>query len=147
MGSSKDHGGPEAQAGGFHYEFFGPYGPALIVLALPAVVAGLVYACNPEGCLQLWPSLQVPGFPAGMQLYEHEAMLAVVAWFLLIFLLHKLLPGQTVQGVKLPSGGKLSYKLNGEPQPQRIHNGQWHTDGEHAYTTQGSRVLLESSMF
>jgi hypothetical protein len=104
----------QGQAAGFHYEFFGPYGPALIVVALPVVVAGLVFACNPVGCLRLWPSLEVPGFPPGTHLYEHEAMLAVLGWFLLILLLHKLLPGQTLQGVKLPSSGRLSYKLNGK---------------------------------
>lgn len=94
----------------------GPYGPAVIILALPLVVIGLVYACNESGCLQLWPSIWVPGFPPGAALYTHEAMAAVLGWFSLVLLLHKLLPGQVAQGAPLPVPGhpRLEYKLNGE---------------------------------
>eukprot|EP00878_Enallax_costatus_P039401 GHUV01045074.1.p1 GENE.GHUV01045074.1~~GHUV01045074.1.p1 ORF type:complete len:123 (-),score=7.20 GHUV01045074.1:14-382(-) len=97
----------------FHYEFMGPYGPALIIIALPLVVLGLSYACNANGCLQLFPYVYVPGFPASTQLYTHEAMLAVAGWFTLVLVLHLLLPGQTAQGVELPNRRRLTYKLNG----------------------------------
>lgn len=113
----------------FEYEFFGPYGPAVLVFALPCVVLGLVYACNSEGCLQLsqvlqtplsqWSLSLLPGFPSDQPLYSHEAMAAVVGWFALVLLLHVLLPGDTAQGVLLPSGRRLTYKLNGEQQHGR----------------------------
>lgn len=97
----------------FHYEFMGPYGPAVITVALPFVVLGLSYACNAEGCLQLFPQLSMPGFASNTQLYTHEAMLAVVGWFALVLALHLLLPGQTAQGVELPNKRRLTYTLNG----------------------------------
>lgn len=97
----------------FEYEFFGPYGPGLLTLVLPCVVLGLTYACNSEGCLQL-PDLSVPGFPSGQPLYSHEAMAAVLGWFLLVLLLHVVLPGERAQGVLLPTGRRLTYKLNGK---------------------------------
>lgn len=100
----------------FEYEFFGPYGPAVLVPALPFVVLGLVYACNSEGCLQLSQLSAVPGFPSDQPLYSQEAMAAVVGWFLIVLLLHVLLPGDEAQGVLLPSGRRLTYKLNGEQQ-------------------------------
>jgi lamin-B receptor len=107
------------QSSHFEYEFFGPYGPALLVLALPCVVLGLVSACNSEGCLQLSLSLSdilpsIPGFPSDQPLYSHEAMAAVVGWFCAVLLLHVVLPGDTAQGVLLPSGRRLTYKLNGK---------------------------------
>jgi hypothetical protein len=106
----------QAKSEHFEYEFFGPYGPALLVLALPCVVLGLVYACNSEGCLQLSRLSAIPGFPSDQPVYSHEAMAAVVAWFALVLLLHVLLPGDQAQGVLLPTGRRLAYKLNGEQQ-------------------------------
>ncbi|KAF8070897.1 5-methyltetrahydropteroyltriglutamate--homocysteine methyltransferase [Scenedesmus sp. PABB004] len=97
------------------WEFFGPYGPGAIMLALPAVVLGLSWACNADGCLSLWPRLSVPGWPPGTQLYTHEAMVAVLGWFALILALHLLLPGQTARGVELPDKRRLTYKLNAFP--------------------------------
>lgn len=95
------------------WEFFGPYGPVLLVLALPAVVLGLSYACNSEGCLRL-PSLALPGWPQQQPLYSHEAMAMVVGWFFLVLGLHLLLPADTAQGVLLRDGRRLTYRLNGE---------------------------------
>lgn len=95
------------------YEFFGPYGPAVLTAVLPCVVLGLVYACNSEGCFELsYPALT--GFPSDQPLYSHEAMAAVIGWMSTMLLLHVLLPGEQVEGVLLPSGRKLPYKLNGE---------------------------------
>lgn len=96
-----------------HFEFFGPHGPAVLVLALPVVVYGLVYSCNSAGCLQLRPTLRLPGWAPGTQFYTHEAMAVYLAWFLGLTALHLLLPGRRVQGVVLPDGSRLTYKLNG----------------------------------
>jgi Delta14-sterol reductase len=41
-------------------QFFGPHGPLLLVPALPAVVLGLVAACNAEGCLSLSAAFAPP---------------------------------------------------------------------------------------
>ncbi len=98
----------------FEYEFFGPYGPGVLMLALPWVVLGLVYSCNSSGCLQLFPQWQFPGLPKDQKLYTHEAMLAVAGFFALIVALHILVPGTKGKGVMLPDGTRLGYKLNGE---------------------------------
>lgn len=95
------------------FEFFGPHGPALLLFALPAVVLGLVFACNGDGCLSLYPTLSVPGFPAGARLFSWEALAAFSAWFGAVLLLHLVLPGRRAEGVVLPNGGRLTYKLNG----------------------------------
>jgi hypothetical protein len=95
------------------WEFFGPYGPAVLVVALPCVVLGLSFACNPHGCLSL-PSLALPGLHPSQPLYTHEAMAAMVGWFFLVLGLHVLLPADTVEGVLLPNGRRLTYRLNGE---------------------------------
>jgi hypothetical protein len=107
----------------FEYEFFGPHGPAVIVAVLPLVVLALPYACNAQGCLKLWPSFAVPGFPPGQDLYTHQAMLAVLGWFAFTLLLHLLLPGQHVLGVLLPNRTRLTYKLNGEQGVKLEHPG------------------------
>ncbi|GFR49051.1 hypothetical protein Agub_g11077 [Astrephomene gubernaculifera] len=95
-----------------HFEFFGPHGPAILMLALPAVVYGLVIGCNKESCLQLWPEFRLPSPPSGLRLYTHEAFLAFLGWFFGLVALHLLLPGQNVQGVLLSNGKRLTYKLN-----------------------------------
>jgi hypothetical protein len=95
------------------YEFFGPHGPALLLLALPAVVLLLPYACNERGCAEFAPKLSLPGFAPGQPLYTHAAMGVVAGWFALVLLLHLILPGQWAQGVALPDGSRLTYKLNG----------------------------------
>lgn len=56
-------GGKTSKARHQQYEFFGPHGPALLVLLLPATLYGLMYACNEHGCLKLWPRLEAPGWP------------------------------------------------------------------------------------
>lgn len=104
-------GAPHAQ----QFEFFGPHGPALLLLALPLTVLGLAYGCNERGCMQLYPKFWVPGFAPGQPIYTHEAMAAVAGWFALVLLLHLILPGQRAQGVALPDGSRLTYKLNGGP--------------------------------
>jgi delta14-sterol reductase len=99
-------------AGG-DFEFGGPHGPAFIILALPAVVYGLVYACNAGGLLSLYPALSIPGFPAGQEFLTAPGLLGFFGWMALVLLLHLLLPAQKAEGVVLPNGKRLKYRLNG----------------------------------
>lgn len=96
-----------------HYEFFGPHGPALLIVALPLTVLALPWACNERGCLELLPRPRVPGFAPGQPLLTLEALAVAAGWFGLTLLLHVLLPGRYAQGVALPDGSRLTYKLNG----------------------------------
>lgn len=105
MGHQKKH----------EFEFFGPYGPAAIMLLLPATCYGLVYACTRSSCLSLLPELKLPSPQISVDsLFSVEATLVFLAWMGVITLLHLLLPGQRAQGVVLPNGKRLTYKLNGE---------------------------------
>lgn len=96
------------------FEFAGPHGPALLVVALPLVVLALPWLCSERGCVQLWPHFKPPpGFAPGQPLYTHTAMAVVAGWFALVLALHLVLPGATAEGVALPDGSRLKYKLNG----------------------------------
>jgi hypothetical protein len=84
------------------------------VLALPIVVYGLFFGCNRSaGCLQLFPTLSLPVWPQSAQLYSTEATLVFLGWFFGLLALHLLVDGKRVQGVVLPDGSRLTYKLNG----------------------------------
>jgi len=98
---------------GLEYEFFGPYVPGALVVILPSVLYALYLGCNASGCLQLWPNFRLPTLPEHLKLCSWEALGMVVAWLLLVAGLHLLLPGKHAQGVQLPNGGRLVYKLNG----------------------------------
>ena len=120
-----DSGGPAAAAANGsarrprkpkrpEFEFFGPYlGPLGILLGLPAVCYALVYACNASGCMHLAPRFSIPGFPPGQRLFTWQALVAYCAWFAFQAALHLLLPGKRREGVVLPNGSRLRYKLNG----------------------------------
>lgn len=109
MGATPGAHGKQQQ----HFEFFGPWGPAILLFALPATLYALIYGCNSKGCLQLYPSLEIPGFVEGSQLWSSQALVAYVAWFGAVLLLHLALPGSRAEGVVLPNGKRLTYKLNG----------------------------------
>jgi hypothetical protein len=83
------------------------------MVGLPGVCYALVYACNASGCMHLAPRLTVPGFPPGQRLFTWQALAVFLGWFGAQVLLHLLLPGQRRQGVVLPDGSRLTYKLNG----------------------------------
>lgn len=96
-----------------HYEFFGPYlGPIGIVIGLPLLCYALVYACNADGCMHLSP-FSIPGFPADQRFFTWEATGIFLGWMALQVALHLILPGRKLQGVQLPNGSRLTYKLNG----------------------------------
>ena len=95
------------------YEFLGPLlGPVSIMIGLPAVCYGLVYACNSDGCLS-FRNLSVPGLPPQTQLISSRAFLAILGWAAFQTILHLVLPGKHVQGTPLVNGQRLKYKLNG----------------------------------
>jgi hypothetical protein len=103
-----------------NFEFFGPHGPAVLVLVLPAVCFALILGCNMHSCLQLWPELKLPSLQVNMQWYTQEALLGFLVWFFGVALLHVVLPGQRAEGVLLPDGKRLVYKLNGKQSTHHI---------------------------
>jgi len=92
-------------------EFGGPLGVSLMMLGLPVTIWGLFLFCNEkEGLCPDWSRL--PDLDS-YTFYSHEAMAVILGWILFLVLLWKLLPGTWATGVKLPSGERLQYKLNG----------------------------------
>lgn len=95
------------------YEFMGPLvGPVAIIVLLPLVCYGLVYICNAEGCLGV-SGMTIPGFPSQTQLISKEACLVVACWMTFQMALHVTMPGEIAEGVQLPNGKRLKYKLTG----------------------------------
>ena len=96
------------------YEFLGPVrGPTAVMVGLPAVCYGLVYACNAEGCFSV-RSLSLPGLSPQTQLVSAEAFVAIFGWLIFQISLHLLMPGKYVQGTLLANGKRLTYKVNGK---------------------------------
>ena len=100
------------------YEFFGPHVPFLLLFVLPAVLYALIFACNSNGCVSLYPMpiKPAPGFPSGSHIFSWEALAAYVGWFFGLVALHLILPGTLAQGTVLKDGSRLQYKLNCEIQ-------------------------------
>ena len=52
-------------------------------------------------------------WPGVMGLTNNSAMLALLGWYSLSFVLFAALPATEVEGIELNSGGRLKYKFNG----------------------------------
>ena len=67
------------------FEFFGPrLGPIGVMIGMPAICYGLVYACNSTGCVNFDFPLRFPGFPAGSELFSTDATRIVLIWMMLL---------------------------------------------------------------
>jgi Delta14-sterol reductase len=95
------------------YEFGGPIGAFMTVVSLPFVILGLYFLCNGD-CLQLYP-LNIPALPdwSTVEWWNNEAFIVTILWFAWLIVLSFVVPAPSAQGVKLPNGTHLSYKLNG----------------------------------
>ena len=98
------------------YEFGGPIGALGTVLSLPVVIYALYFLCNCTGeCLSLYP-LNIPKLPeyTEVEWWNSSAFFITLAWIVWLVVLYYIIPGPTVQGVKLETGERLSYKMNGK---------------------------------
>lgn len=119
------------------FEFGGPLGAGVTMLALPCVIVGLYAACSaaastasgkgvPEhaavdqsgGCVAV---NDTQGFVAALRavlspadaLLSPWALKVVAGWILLQGCLERLLPAQVVEGVRLADDSRLRYRING----------------------------------
>lgn len=101
-------------ADGEEFEFMGPWlGPVGIVVGLPVVCYLLVFLCGSGGCLELAP-LKAPAMDVSFEkIYSMEGLAVYLGWMCFVLLLHLVLPGREVEGVKLADGRRLKYKMNG----------------------------------
>ena len=87
-------------------EFGGTLGALGIVVGLPFVCLALAGFCNDtSGC---------PGLFSVQEIFSVRATAGLFAYFGLLLLLYIVLPGQDCDGAVLPSGKRLSYRLNCE---------------------------------
>lgn len=103
------------------YEFGGPIGTTINTIALPFVVLFLYSACpnkkEEEGgfCLSgldVFSLVNMP-IPSAESLLSWDALCVYVAWFGFLVVLERLLPYTEGQGVKLATGERLQYRING----------------------------------
>jgi len=105
--------GLSAGAPAVEYEFGGPIGVLGTMIGLPIGIYGLYVGCNAkDGCNLIQPPFKVPDL-ASYTYYSHEAMAVLLLWLGWLVVLWAVLPGTWKDGVKLPDGSHLSYKLNG----------------------------------
>jgi delta14-sterol reductase len=104
------------------YEFLGPPGAFLITLGVPAITYALHFGCsdNSGGCPpplstltgdRIIQSLSDPNFWKG--LWDAQATLIYFAWYAFCVVAWFVLPGDWVLGVKLRTGERIKYKING----------------------------------
>ncbi|GAA83605.1 hypothetical protein ASPFODRAFT_55985 [Aspergillus luchuensis CBS 106.47] len=108
------------------YEFGGPLGATAITIGLPLLLTFFAFGCNDvSGCPV--PSLLSPrtftwekwaaetGWPEGgiWALFDWKVTVAVLAYYVFVLLLWRLLPAQKVHGTKLVHHGRpLEYRMN-----------------------------------
>jgi len=103
---------------GHEYEFGGPIGTTINTIALPFVILFLYTACpNGDGnfCLQgvdVFSLVNMP-IPSAESLWSWQAMCLYLAWFGFLVFLERVLPYTQGEGIKLATGEKLSYRING----------------------------------
>jgi len=107
------------------YEFCGPVGVSVLMLALPSTIYALFYACTAEYCVGWQPELGkalaavLAADPWKLaswgrtHLFSWEAVGVVLAWLAVQALLYALLPGRLVVGTPLADGCRLLYRMNG----------------------------------
>jgi delta14-sterol reductase len=103
------------------YEFFGPLGALLVTLTVPPVIYALYFGCSEAagGCPQDLPT--IPGQVAAALtnplwwkgLWDTEASLIYLAWYVFCIVAWAILPGDLVEGTTLRTGEKKKYKING----------------------------------
>ncbi|KJA26198.1 hypothetical protein HYPSUDRAFT_213257 [Hypholoma sublateritium FD-334 SS-4] len=105
-----------------HYEFLGPPGAAAISLGVPFITYALYFGCSEHagGCPpplalavlkdRVTAALADPAWWAA--LWDTEAALIYLAWYAFCVAAWALLPGDTVAGTTLRTGGKVQYKIN-----------------------------------
>ncbi|KAI9096148.1 ergosterol biosynthesis ERG4/ERG24 family-domain-containing protein [Phlyctochytrium arcticum] len=101
-----------------HFEFMGPHGPALIMMALPPATLFLQVLCDPDyGCppAQFWkePIEYLKYRIEDTTFFTFQAFFVVIGWIIFQMLLHGYLPGNFVKGTPLSNGKRLTYKING----------------------------------
>lgn len=104
------------------YQFFGPPGALLVTISSPLIAYALYFGCSeesggcPPGNLAAWiPSVtsSITRLDWWMSLWDAEATVIYLAWYLFCVVAWAILPGNDFQGVLMRNGQKKTYKVNG----------------------------------
>nr|QXU63178.1 sterol C14 reductase [Phellinus igniarius] len=102
------------------YEFFGPPGALAVSLGVPFLVYALYFSCSESagGCPPPFPVLldrftsAVTDLSWWKSLWDTEATLMYLAWYVYCVATWAILPGDWIEGIPLRTGGKKKYKIN-----------------------------------
>ncbi|GJE91755.1 ERG4/ERG24 ergosterol biosynthesis protein [Phanerochaete sordida] len=102
------------------YEFFGPLGTLFITISVPATTYALYFGCSEHsgGCpppvATLWPSakLSLQSLDFWKSLWDQQAAVVYLAWYLWCVVCWLVLPGDWVEGTTMRDGTKKKYKIN-----------------------------------
>ena len=104
------------------YEFLGPPGAFIITLGVPAVTYALYFGCSDfsGGCPPPLSTLSsdrilksLSNIDTWKNLWDTQATLIYFAWYAFCVLAWFVLPAHWVEGVKLRTGDRIKYKING----------------------------------
>lgn len=103
------------------YEFCGPIGATFITIVVPLTTYLLYFGCSQQhGCpppltsiknLEILDILQEPEF--WKTLWDTEAALMYLGWYVFCVVAWLVLPGDWVEGTLMRNGKKMKYKING----------------------------------
>jgi hypothetical protein len=101
-----------------HYEFLGPPGALAVSLLVPVTTYALFFACNEQNaCIPAFASDRVVAAVSDpdwwLALWDTEAALIYLGWYVFCILAWAILPGDWVKGTTLRNGEHQSYKING----------------------------------
>ena len=98
------------------YEFLGPPGALFVSVVCPALVFGLIFLCNEDGCpprdFSKWRGLLLSSLS---ELVDWKAIKWYISFNVALALLWIVLPGRWARGRPLRDGTVLEYKCNGNP--------------------------------
>lgn len=111
----------------FEFEFGGPIGTLVVVLALPFVIFGLYFACNKDVCVGTPAGfnefMNQPQMPKRWQdMFSVAGIFMLVLWGSLQLLLERILPGEVVEGAPVAQDSsdakplRLPYVMSGHLQ-------------------------------
>ncbi|KAF4613929.1 hypothetical protein D9613_007619 [Agrocybe pediades] len=101
-----------------HYEFLGPPGATLISIGVPSMIYMLYFGCSeatggcppPISTENVFHAVTDPEWWKG--LWDTQAALIYLAWYMFCVVAWAVLPGDQVAGTTLRTGGKIWYKIN-----------------------------------
>ena len=111
-----------------HYEFGGPIGALGVIVGLPVVIYALYFLCNDSVCMHNPLDFNWDSFAKQINFdtfFSTEGTVMYLGWMAFSVLLERILPGESVDGVVLPTADgagnskpptKLKYVLSGHLQ-------------------------------